>query len=66
MQEITRGITEVSQRTAKVADSLVAVREAARRNSDVAVNVNRTASQLSRRPTSWARRLKASWARWAA
>jgi hypothetical protein len=46
-QEITRGITDVSQRTAKIAESLLAVRDAARRNSGVAVDVNRTASQLS-------------------
>jgi methyl-accepting chemotaxis protein len=46
-QEITRGINEVSQRTAKVPEGLLAVREAARRNSGAAVDVNRTASQLS-------------------
>ena len=46
-QEITRGINEVSQRTAKVAEGLVAIRDAARRNSGAAVDVNRTASELS-------------------
>jgi methyl-accepting chemotaxis protein len=46
-QEITRGINEVSQRTGRVAEGLLAMREAARRNSGAAVDVNRTATHLT-------------------